>query len=222
MFALIVGGGRTGSYLARTLIEDGHEVVLLEKNPAVFARLVGAVKARNFQADGCDPEQLEKAGVANADLVVGMTGDDEDNLVVSWLAKNVYNVKRVIARVNNPRNQWLFTSEWGVDIAVSAVHIISKLIQEEATLGEIVTLLKLAEGAVSLVEMTIADESDAKGKALGDLELPKDSVLVTVLRQGKVIIPAPDTVLEALDEVLAVTSPASEPALVAAMGARKK
>ena len=194
----------------------------MEQKPEVFAKLVREVAARSFQADGCDPEQLERVGIGQADLVVAMTGDDEDNLVVSWLAKYVYNIKRVIARVNNPGNRWLFTADWGVDAAVSAVHIISKLIEEEATLGEIVTLLKLGEGDVSLVELTIAPESDAIGKAISELNLPKNTVLVTILRRGLVLIPAADTILEIADEVLAVTSPESERALVTAVGGHPK
>ncbi len=222
MFAIIIGGGRTGSYLANTLVDAGHDVVVLEKNAGAFAALATTVAARNFQADGCDPEQLEKAGIAQADLVVAMTGDDEDNLVVSWLAKYVYNTRRVIARVNNPRNRWLFSAEWGVDVAVSASHIISKLIEEEASLGEIVTLLKLGEGDVALIELTVPEDSPARGKALGELAMPAEAVLVTVLRAGRVLIPTLETVLEVDDELLAVTSVAGEAALVEAIGARKK
>lgn len=222
MFAIIIGGGRTGSYLAKTLIESGNEVVVMEQKPDVFAKLAHELKARNFQADGCDPEQLELAGIGQADLVVAMTGDDEDNLVASWLAKHVYNVKRVIARVNNPRNQWLFSAEWGVDAAVSAVHIISKLIEEEASLGEIVTLLKLGEGDVSLIELTIPEDGPGLGAPLRELKIPDDAVLVTIIRNGRVLIPSSDTVLEPKDKVLAVVSPAAERLLVEAIGARKK
>lgn len=222
MFSIIIGGGRTGSYLAKTLAESGNEVVVMEKNPNVFTKLVHEIEATSFQADGCDPEQLEKAGIRNADLVVAMTGDDEDNLVVSWLSKYIYKVDRVIARVNNPRNRWLFTAEWGVDAAVSAVHIISKLIEEEASLGEIVTLLKLREGDVSLVELTIPEDAAAHNTPLRELKIPQDSVLVTILRDGRILIPSSETILAANDEVLAVVSPASERRLVEAIGARKK
>lgn len=222
MLAIIIGGGRTGSYLAGTLIETGNDVVVMEQKPEVFAKLSQEVEAHSFLADGCDPEQLEQVGIGRADLVVAMTGDDEDNLVVSWLAKHVYNVKRVIARVNNPRNQWLFNAEWGVDAAVSAVHIISKLIEEEASLGEIVTLLKLGEGDVSLIELTIPEDRRGAGVPLRDLKMPDDAVLVTIIRNGRVLIPSSETVLEPKDEVLAVVSPASEHLLVEAIGARTK
>lgn len=222
MFAIIIGGGRTGSYLAGTLIKSGNDVVVMEKKPEVFAKLAEEIESRIVQADGCDPEQLELVGIGQADLVVAMTGDDEDNLVVSWLAKYVYNVKRVIARVNNPRNRWLFSAEWGVDAAVSAVHIISKLIEEEASLGEIVTLLKLGEGDVSLVELTIPEGSPSAGVPLRDLSIPDDAVLVTIVRDGRVLIPSSETMLEGKDEVLAVVSPASERQLVDAIGAQTR
>lgn len=215
MFAIVVGGGKTGSYLASSLVEDGHTVAVIEKSPEVFAKLRREVNTEMFQIDGCDPEKLEEAGIGKADLVVAVTGDDEDNLVVSQLAKYTFNVPRVIARVNNPKNRWLFDRQWGVDVAVSAVHIIAKIIQEEASLGDIVTLMKLKEGNVALVEVKLGAQAKAVGKAVKDLALPEDAVLVAILRDERIIPPRGDTTIEASDELLALTSVKHEQALKA-------
>lgn len=217
MRVIIVGGGRTGAHLAQMLKEDGHDVALLEKNPDVFARLVSQIEVRHFQADGCDPAKLEEAGSRQADLMVAVTGDDEDNLVISWLAKTVFQVKRVIARVNNPRNEWLFTPEWGVDIPISGVQVISKLIEEEATLGDVVTLLKLREGEVAVVELKLPPESPVISKSLSEVTLPENTVLVAILRDKQIIIPAPETTFQANDEVLAVSAVDKEAALRAVL-----
>lgn len=210
MRVIIVGGGRTGSYLAQLLKEDGHEVALLEKSAQVFNRLVAKIEVRHFQADGCDPAKLEEAGARGADLLVAVTGDDEDNLVISWLAKTVFQIKRVIARVNNPRNQWLFTPEWGVDIPISGVQVISKLIEEEATLGDVVTLLKLREGEVAIVELKLPATSPVVGRALSEIALPENTVLVAVLRDKQILIPTAKTVFQSGDELLAVTAVTKE------------
>lgn len=215
MFAIVVGGGKTGSYLANSLVEDGHTVTVIEKSPEVFAKLRREVSTEMLQTDGCDPEKLEEAGIGKADLVVAVTGDDEDNLVVSQLAKYTFNVPRVIARVNNPKNRWLFDRQWGVDVAVSAVHVIAKIIQEEASLGDIVTLMKLKEGNVALVEVKLDSEAKAVGKAVKDLALPEDAVLVAILRGERIIPPRGDTIIEAADELLAITSVKHEQALKA-------
>ena len=217
MFALIVGGGKVGSYLAQALVADGHKVVVLEKKSEVIDKVINEVDATIIHADGCDPEKLEEAGVRQVDLVVAVTGDDEDNLVVAQLAKHQFRVGRVIARVNNPRNQWLFDREWGVDVAVSAVHIIAKIIQEESSLGDIVTLLKLRKGAVVLAEVKIAANSPALNRPIKDLQLPDDAVFVAIVRGEAIMIPKGETVLEVGDEVLTLTSVSSEQAVAACL-----
>jgi trk system potassium uptake protein TrkA len=214
MFALIVGGGKVGSYLSQSLLADGHKVVVLEKRREICAKLNKEVDTSVIKADGCDPESLEQAGINQADIVVAVTGDDEDNLVVSQLAKYTFGVDRVIARVNNPRNHWLFDRQWGVDVAVSAVHITSKIIQEEATLGDIVTLLKLRKGELSLVEITVSSDSKAVSKPIKDLTLPKESVFVALVRDQEILIPRGETVIQAGDELLALTSTSAEKELV--------
>jgi trk system potassium uptake protein len=214
MRAVIVGAGKTGSYLAGDMAQAGHQIVLIEKSPEVAARLAPVEGVKILRADGCDPEKLEEAAAPEADLLVALTGDDEDNLVASWLAKYVFGIKRVIARANNPKNSWLYTSDWGVDMPFSALHIITKLIEEEARFGELVTLIKLQNGAISLVETTLASGGPAQGRRIDQLELPADAALVAVLRQGKLIKPVGDTVLSAGDQILALTSPDAEEELV--------
>ena len=206
MNVLIVGLGRTGLYLSAALAESGaHRVVGIEQDEA---RAAGAPPAgvRVLWADGCEPNVLEEAGVRNSDLVVATTGDDEDNLVIAQLAKAHFGVPRVIARVNNPRNHWLYTRECGVDVAVSPTDIITKIIEEEMSLGDLVTLLKLKGGEVALTEIRLAADSRATGKLVHELDLPEGSVIVAVMRGGEVIVPGGQTLLQGNDELLAVTS----------------
>jgi len=203
---LIVGLGRTGSYLAEALAESGtHKIVAIESDPS-RAVSSGTANVRVIRADGCEPADLEKAGIRNSDLVVATTGDDEDNLVIAQLAKLHFGVQRVIARVNNPRNHWLYNKEWGVDVAVSPTDIITKIIEEEMSLGDLVTLLKLKGGAVALAEIKLTPSSRAAGKRIDELGLPQGVVIVVVMRDGDVVVPGGETQLEADDELLAVTS----------------
>jgi trk system potassium uptake protein TrkA len=219
MFAIVVGGGKVGSYLANSLHEDGHRVVLMEKRQEVIEKVAREVQCEIFQGDACDPEVFEQSGAANADLVVAVTGHDEDNLVICQLAKFSFKVARVIARINNPRNEWLYTREWGVDVAVSAVHIIAKIIREEASLGDIVTLLKLRKGEVALVEVKLSKDSPVLNKAIKDISLPPDCVVVTIIRDTRLVIPAGTTTFLLGDEVLALTTVKNEAKLAEVLGA---
>jgi trk system potassium uptake protein TrkA len=217
MNILIVGLGRTGLYLSEALAETGtHRAVVVESNEN-RAKAASQEKIRVIWADGCDPSVLEEAGVRNSDLVVATTGDDEDNLVISQLAKFHFGVPRVIARVNNPRNHWLYTKEWGVDVAVSPTDIITKIIEEEMSLGDLVTLLKLKGGEVALTEITLGTDSRAAGQLVGDLSLPKGSVIVAIMRDGEVIVPGGQTRLMVNDELVAVTSVTKERELMEAL-----
>lgn len=217
MNVLIVGMGRTGSFLANALVDSGvHQVSGIESHEDRAAALAAA-GIRVIQADGCEPAVLEEAGIRNADLVVATTGDDEDNLVIAQLAKLHFQVPRVIARVNHPRNHWLYTREWGVDVAVSPTEIITTIIEEEMTLGDLVTLLKLKGGEVALTELILGEDSRAAGRTLSELELPGGAVIVAVMRGGEVIIPGGATRLKAGDEVLAVTSVDKEHELMRAL-----
>ncbi len=213
MLAVIVGGGRGGSYLAQDLQSQGYRVKVVDRRPEVVAKLRQEVDGEVICGDGCNPQTLDQIGIATADLAVAMLHDDEDNLVVCRLAKHHFQVRRVIARVNNPRNQWLYTTAWGVDVAISQVHLTAKVIEEEIGLGELVTLLKLNRGEAALVELKLPETSPCLGRPIRDLQLPADTVIISVIRSGKLVIPRGDTMLEAQDEVLAVSTVAAEHAL---------
>jgi len=213
MLAVIVGGGRGGSYLARDLQGQGYQVKVVDRRPDVVAKLRQEIDGEVICGDGCSPQILEQVGAAQAKLVVAMLHADEDNLVVCRLAKHQFKVARVIARVNNPQNEWLYTKAWGVDVAISQVHLTAKVIEEEIGLGELVTLLKLNRGEAALVEMRLPEGSPALGKAIRELQLPADTVIVSIIRDGKLVIPRGDTSLQVGDEVLAVSTVKAEPAL---------
>ncbi len=213
MLAVIIGGGRGGSYLARDLQSQGYQVKVVDRRPEVVAKLRQEIGGDVVCGDGCSPKILEQIGTAKADLVVALTHNDEDNLVVCRLAKHHFRVPRVIARVNNPLNEWLYTKDWGVDVPISQVHLTSKVIEEEIGLGELVTLLKLNRGAAALVEVRLPETSPCRGRAIRDLAFPSDAVIVSVIRGGKLVIPRGDTTLEAGDEILAVSTVAAEKSL---------
>jgi trk/ktr system potassium uptake protein len=205
MFVIIVGGGKTGSHLAELLLAGGHRVRVIDRRPEVIEKLKTELPAEAIvRGDGADPKVLINVGIKTADVVASVTGDDEDNLVVSTLARFEFNVRRVIARVNNPKNAWLFTPDMGVDVALNQADLMSKLIAEEMSLGDMMTLVKLHRGQYSLVEEKVHPESLAAGKAVRDLVLPSECVLAAIIRKGDLIIPRGDTVLQPVDEVLAV------------------
>jgi trk system potassium uptake protein TrkA len=205
MRVIIAGGGVVGAFLAQILHEKNEVAVIdhREDRCALLSSEKGAIKA--ICEDACEPWVLEFAGIKEADLVLAVTGDDEDNLVISYLAKFEYDVPKVIGRVNNPKNRWLFTRSWGVDVEVSTPDIIAKIIEEETTLGEVVTVMKLQSSDVSLVEITLPEEASALGRPLSELDMPGDTLVVTVVREDAMMIPKADTVLRAGDKVLAVT-----------------
>ena len=210
MLAVIVGGGRGGSYLAQDLQSQGYQVRVVDRRPDVVAKLRQEIGGDVICGEGSSPQLLEQVGVAKAHLVVALTHNDEDNLVVCRLAKHHFHVPRVIARVNNPLNEWLYTKAWGVDVAISQVHLTSKVIEEEIGMGELVTLLKLNRGEAALVEVTLPETSPCRGKAIRELAFPSDTVIVSVIRGGKLVIPRGDTTLEAGDEILAVSTVKAE------------
>ena len=218
MRVLIVGGGRTGSELARLLLQEGHEVTVIEKREDVVARLQKEVPAaRIVVGDGCAPAMLEQAGVRKAAVVAAVTGHDEDNLVVCLLARQEFRVRRTLARVNNPRNEWLFTRDMGVDVRVSQAHIMASLMREEMATLEMAVLLRLHRGDTVLVEDILSPGSKAVGRAIRDLSLPENAVLVAVVRGQDVIIPRGSVVLQAEDHVLALVKSADRPGLAAAL-----
>ncbi|MFA5866978.1 MAG: TrkA family potassium uptake protein [Actinomycetota bacterium] len=222
MYVVIVGGGKVGSYLAKMLTDTGYEVTLVEERKEQVVKIREDMPELNvILGDGCEPYILDESRVLKADAVVAVTGHDEDNIVVCMLAKLEYEVPNTIARINNPKNEWLFRESFGVDVALSNTHMIAKLLQEEIALGDIVTLLKLRKGDVSLVEVTLADDSAAVGQAVKDLSLPAEVVLVTVIHGNELILPKGTTVLQAGDEILAVTTGTGEAALQKTLGSSK-
>ena len=211
MKVIVTGGGAVGRHLAVDLVERGHEVTLIEQKRALVEKLqVWAPNVRVMLGDACEPWVLEGADTSSADVLVAATGDDEDNLVTSLLAKQEFAVPRVLARVNHPKNEWLFTDQWGVDAEVSPPHILTAMVEEAVTVGDLVRLIRLGSGQVSIVEMTLPDGSPSVGRAVYELRLPGDAVIVAILREGHVVIPQPETVFAAGDEVLALASGAVE------------
>jgi len=216
---VITGAGNVGRHLAQDLSEHGHQVTLIEQQTALVARARDELPddVSVVLGDGCEPYVLEEANVGEADVIVAATGDDEDNLVTSLLAKQEFAVPRVLARVNHPKNEWMFTEQWGVDAAVSPPHILTALVEEAVSVGDLVRLLKLERGKVSLVELTLRQDSQAAGRPMYELRLPLDSAIVAVIREEHVVIPQPESVLAVGDEVLAIARPEVEEELRAAL-----
>ncbi|WP_375490898.1 potassium channel family protein [uncultured Jatrophihabitans sp.] len=212
MRVAIAGAGAVGRSIARELVSKNHEVLLIDKDPAKVDpdRIRGA---RWLLGDACEVANLEAAQLADCDVVVGATGDDKVNLVLSLLAKTEYAVRRVVARINHPANEWLFTESWGVDTAVSTPRVLAALVEEAVEVGDVVRLFGIREGQANLLEMTLPDDARCVGRAVRDLELPKDASLVAIVRGRRVITPSPEEPLEAGDELLFIALPDSEDAL---------
>lgn len=215
MKVIVTGGGAIGRHLSADLQSRGHDVTLIEQDRATVEDLREEVPEVNVMlGDACEPWVLEAAELSHADVVVAATGDDEDNLVTSLLAKQEFGVPRVLARVNHPKNEWLFTEQWGVDQAVSPPHMLTAMVEEAVTTGDLVQLLRLEGGRISIVEMKLTEASPAAGKPLYELRLPSDAAVVAVLREGHVLIPQPETTFGAGDELVALAAgPDSEQAL---------
>jgi trk system potassium uptake protein len=213
MRVLIVGGGNVGGYIATELLEAGHQVTVVEIDAerVAQARATGARRGVTWvHADGCEVSELGRAEPGKADVVVAVTGDDEDNLVVSLLAKQEYGVPRVVARVNNPDNQWLFNETWGVDVSVSTPHLLTALVEEAVSVGSLVRLMTLEGDRARLVEVKLAPTSPALDRAIVDVGFPRDSTVVAVLRDGHLVVPRGDTTLIEADEVLLLVTADSE------------
>ena len=205
MKVAIAGAGAVGTFIAKDLADAGHEVHLLEREAKVVNRLQDSVAVTWHTIDACEYESLNAVGIGDVDVMVAATGDDEDNLVISLLAKQEFAVPRVIARVNNPKNHWLFDESWGVDVAVSTPHLLTALVEEAVSVGSLVRLLNL-DGGARLVELTLAEGSPAVGRSLADLGVPCDASIVAVIRNRHVIVPRGDTVLAAGDEVISLVT----------------
>ncbi len=213
MRVVIAGGGSVGKFIAESLHNGGHEVLIVDNDAAVVRRAVAANEPPGvpwMKADACEVSRLAEAGVDKADVVAAVTGDDEDNLVVSLLAKQEFGVPRVVARVNNPKNEWMFNESWGVDVAVSTPHLLTALVEEAVSVGSLVRILSFEGGRARLAEVTLAENSPANDKEIVDLDLPRDSTVVAVLRLDRLVVPRGDTVLRAGDEVLVLVTDESE------------
>ncbi len=213
MRVAIAGAGSVGTAIAADLHAGGHEVLLIEREPDVVDRLRDELDITWVVADACEVASLDAAGLATVDVVVAATGDDEDNLVVSLLSKQEFAVPRVVARVNHPKNQWLFTETWGVDVSVSTPQLLTALVEEAVSVGSLVRLLQFEGGNAHLVEVTLADDSPAAGCTIADLGVPRDATVVAVVRGDRLIVPRGDTRLAAGDEVLALLTADAEDAM---------
>ena len=222
MNVLIVGGGKTGAYLALQLIEQGHSVKVIEARPLVMERLKEDISPEAILVgDGSSPAVLEKAGIDQVQVLAAVTGEDETNLVITSLGRFEYHVPRTIARVNNPKNAWLFTEGMGVDVALNQTDIFTKLIEEEMSLGDMMTLLKLSRGEYAIVEEKVHPEASVVGKPLREIQLPDECVFVAVLRQGQLIVPRGDTFIQPVDEIIALIHSAHTPELAELLGRPK-
>jgi trk system potassium uptake protein len=209
MRVVITGAGSVGRSIARELIENGHSVLLVDRAPEVVQR-ASVEGAQWLLADAAEVAALHEAGLEHADVVVAATGDDKANLVVSLLAKTEFGVPKTVARVNNPKNEWMFDEAWGVDVAVSTPRLMTALIEEAVSIGDLVRIFQFQQGHATMVGMTLPDASPYVGKRVGDVQWPADTVLVSIIREDRPIAPSPDDALEAHDELLILTVPESE------------
>lgn len=213
MRVVIVGGGNVGTFMASELGAGGHDVVLVEIDPDRVRQMEATGEpagVRWLAADGCEVSELARADVEHADVVAAVTGDDEDNLVISLLAKQEFAVPRVVARINNPKNEWMFNEMWGVDVSVSTPHLLTALVEEAVSVGSLVRLLSFEGGKARLVEVTLAADSPAADKEIASLGFPRDSTVVAILRKDHVVVPRGDTPVLAGDEVLVLVTEESE------------
>lgn len=206
MFVVIAGGGRTGTQLARYLLDEGHQVHLIEDRKDVLARIHKELPTEViFSGDPMNPVVLDEVGLAEANVFAATTTSDEVNLSLCYFTREKYKVARTIARVNNPRNAWLFDQKFHVDVSVNQAELLSRLIEEEMSLGDMMTLLQLRKGSYSLVEEKIPAGAKALDAAIKDLKFPENCVIAAIIRKGEIVVPRGSTFFEENDEVLAVT-----------------
>ncbi len=213
MKVVIAGAGSVGSFIAEDLTNAGHDVLVVEQDPYVVEKRSRTISCRWVVADACEFASLESAKLEEADVVVAATGDDEDNLVVSLLAKQEFMVPRVIARVNHPKNHWMFSKLWGVDVAVSTPHLLSSLVEEAVSVGSLVRLLQFESSGARLVEVTLAEDSPALELSISELDIPRGASIVAVIRDSNIVVPRGDTVLSLGDEVIALVTSEVEDSL---------
>jgi trk system potassium uptake protein TrkA len=219
MYIIIVGGGRLGYHLLKALLNEGHEVLILEKDARICKTITDELGSVCFRGDGCEATTLAEVGTGRANMIVAVTGDDEDNLVSCQVAKHKHNVPRTIARIRNPQNAFLF-KKLGVDVTVSSTDLILEAIEREVPTHPVTQLLSIEEKDLVIVDVKITPESNTVGKAVKELSLPKESKLALIIPgEGSAHVPTANTVLLAGDQIIAVTTPESKEALRAALGA---
>ena len=213
MYIIVVGGGRVGYYLTRALLNEGHEVLIIEQNPAICEAVNDELGSICFRGDGCEVASLEEIGTGRADMLIAVTGDDEDNLVSCQVAKHKFNVPRTIARIRNPMNETLF-KKLGIDVTISSTNIILEHIEEEVPTHPITHLFEIRDRGLEIVEVKIPPGSATIGKTVKELSLPQGSVLSLIIRKArKPIVPTGSTVIQAEDQIIALIDPESEETL---------
>ena len=217
MRVAIAGAGAVGRSIARELVENGHEVLLIDQKPSAI-KVDSVARAEWLLADACEISSLDDAALQRCQVVIAATGDDKVNLVVALLAKTEYGVPRVVARVNDPSNEWLYNESWGVDVAVSTPRLLSALVEEAVSVGDLVRLMTFGQSEASLVELTMPDDAPLVDQRVGAIDWPADTSLVAILREGRVLVPQPDDPLLAGDELFFVTSDDVEEELARLLG----
>ncbi len=209
MYIIIVGAGKVGYFLAKRLCRGKHVVSIVEKDKTTCDEMAKDLDVLVVRGDGCDPLILEQAGAARADVVAAVTGDDEDNLIICQLAKELFHIHRTVGRVNNPQNEQTF-SELGVDIPMNSTEVIAKIIEEEISFSDFVSLLSFKRGKLAIVRVDLPEDSPVIDKQVKDIRWPENSVLLSIVRQDDVIVPRGDTLLKAGDDVIALTTVGNE------------
>jgi trk system potassium uptake protein TrkA len=219
MFVIIVGGGQVGTNLARFLIDGGHQIRITDERPDILAKMHRELPTEYIiEGDGSDPVILRRANIEKADVLAAVAAADEVNLMTAHLARFEFGVRRIIARVNNPKNAWLFTPEMGVDVPLNQADLMAHLVAEEMSLGDMMTLLKFRKGQFSLVEEKVHPMALAADKAIRDLMLPPQCVLAAIIRKGELIIPRGDVVLLPADEIIALVHSSEAQDLASLLG----
>lgn len=209
MRVVIAGAGSVGRSIARELLHNGHELLLIDRD-ADEARVQRLPEANWLAGDACEITRLQEAGLEECDVVVAATGDDKANLVVSLLAKTEFGVPRTVARVNNPKNEWMFDESWGVDVAVSTPRLMTALVEEAVSVGDLVRIFEFQQGDATMAGITLPAENPYVGRRVGDIVFPPDTLLVGIIRDDRPIGPTPDDALEAHDELLFLTTTEDE------------
>ncbi|MFA5156477.1 MAG: TrkA family potassium uptake protein [Candidatus Omnitrophota bacterium] len=216
MYVVIVGAGKVGYFLAKRMLLNNHTVSIVDKDRQLCEETAKQLDALVIHGDGCEPRILEEAGAAHADVLAAVTGDDEDNLIICQLAKEKFHVQRTVAKVNNPDNEHTF-SELGIDVPIDSTKIIAKIIEEEVSFSDFVNLMSFKRGKLSIVRVDLPQDSPVINKQIQDIQLPADSVFVSIVRGEEVIVPKGNTVLEPGDDIIALTLVGNEPQLLSVL-----